>query len=85
MKNISKPALRGLTFPMPLDIAVQEALVSDLIEAQPAAVAKRDEASAMRRTAWRTFETAIYGEAAGPPPTGAQGGKQDEGAAEADD
>jgi type I restriction enzyme S subunit len=84
-KNISKPALLGLTFPMPPGITVQEALVADLTAARSAALAKRDEASAPRRAAWRKFETAIYGEAAGPPPTEAQGGQQDEGAAEADD
>lgn len=66
MKNISKPALLGLTFPMPPDLAVQTALVADLTAAQDAAAARRGEALTTRRDAWHAFETAIYGDASEP-------------------
>ena len=62
MKNISKPALLGLNFPMPSDLAVQTALVADLHAAQSAAAARRGEALNTRHDASHAFETAIYGE-----------------------
>jgi type I restriction enzyme S subunit len=62
MKNVTKPVLLGLTFPMPTDLAIQTALVADLNGAQSAAAARRGEALTMRRDAWRAFETSIYGE-----------------------
>lgn len=62
MKNISKPALLGLTFPMPSDLAVQTALVADLTASQAAAASRRGKAQTTRRDAWRAFEMAIYGE-----------------------
>ena len=41
MKNVTKPVLLSLSFPMPLDLAVQNALVTDLNAAQDAAAACR--------------------------------------------
>ncbi|USQ95307.1 hypothetical protein [Caulobacter sp. RL271] len=63
MKNISKPSLLGLTFPMPTDLEVQAALVGDLSASQSAASGCRAQALEIRREAWRVFETAIYGDA----------------------
>ncbi|MGH6633423.1 MAG: hypothetical protein ACREB0_08685, partial [Sphingopyxis sp.] len=63
MKNVTKPVLLGLTFPMPPDLAFQTALVADLTASQSAAAARRGEALTMRRDAWRAFETALYGDA----------------------
>ncbi|PTR12362.1 type I restriction enzyme S subunit [Novosphingobium sp. GV055] len=66
MKNVTKPVLLGLTFPMPSDLAVQTALVADLNAAHAAAAARRGRALITRHDAWRVFETAIYGEASEP-------------------
>lgn len=63
MKNISKPALLGLTFPMPTDLSVQADLMADLNAAQAAAADMRTAAQSIRHDAWRAFETAIYGDA----------------------
>jgi type I restriction enzyme, S subunit len=67
MKNVTKPVLLGLTFPLPTDLAVQTALVADLTTSQTAAAARRGKALTTRRDAWRAFETAIYGDASEPP------------------
>lgn len=61
MKNISKPALLSLTFPLPTDIAEQRRLIANLDAARANAAALRAEAADLRRSAWLVFETAIYG------------------------
>ena len=59
MKNISKPSLLGLEFPLP-DIEVQEQLVESVASARATAVAKRAEAAALRQSAWAVFEAALF-------------------------
>lgn len=59
--------------------------VFDLAAEQAVAEARRDEAGETRRKAWRTFETAVDGEAAESPPTETLGYEQDEDKAEADE
>ncbi|MEO0033352.1 MAG: HsdS: restriction modification system, type methylase [Pseudomonadota bacterium] len=75
MKNVTKPVLLGLTFPMPTGLAAQTAMVADLDAAHAAAAARRGKALSTRRDAWRAFETAIYGDASEPP---AIDGEEDE-------
>lgn len=59
MKNISKPSLLGLEFPLP-DIEVQEQLVENVASARATAVAKRSEAATLRQSAWAAFESALF-------------------------
>jgi len=59
MKNISKPSLLGLEFPLP-DIEVQEQLIEGVASAQATAVAKRSEAATLRQSAWVAFESALF-------------------------
>ena len=59
MKNISKPSLLDLEFPLP-DIDVQKEMVSDMAKARAKAVAKRAEAAALRQSALATFEAALF-------------------------
>jgi type I restriction enzyme S subunit len=59
MKNISKPSLLGLEFPLP-DIEVQEQLVEGVVSARAIAVAKRLEATTLRQSAWAAFESALF-------------------------
>lgn len=59
MKNISKPSLLGLEFPLP-DVEVQRQLVADITAARTSAVAKRTEAAALRHSAWAAFEAALF-------------------------
>lgn len=59
MKNISKPSLLGLEFPLP-DIEVQEQLVDAVASARANAVAKRLEAATLRQSAWAAFEAALF-------------------------
>ena len=59
MKNISKPSLLGLEFPLP-DIEVQEQLIEGVASARATAVAKRSEAATLRQSAWATFESALF-------------------------
>jgi type I restriction enzyme S subunit len=59
MKNISKPALMGLTFPLPPKVN-QVAIVEALYNAQAQALALRDEAKQVRAKAWANFEAAVY-------------------------
>jgi type I restriction enzyme, S subunit len=61
MKNISKPALLALTFPLPTDIADQRRLIADLDCARAEAIALRAKAASLRADAWAAFEAAIYG------------------------
>ncbi|TFW33592.1 hypothetical protein [Massilia horti] len=60
MKNISKPALLGLRFPVPEDIDTQRALIKKLNEGAQAAKAKNLEAVELRRVAWAKFEAALF-------------------------
>jgi type I restriction enzyme S subunit len=59
MKNISKPSLLGLEFPLP-DIEVQEQLVEGVASARATAAAKRTEAATLRQSAWAAFESALF-------------------------
>lgn len=59
MKNISKPALLDLRFPVP-DLETQRALVSALYASREQAESKRSAAALSRRRAWAAFETALF-------------------------
>ncbi|WP_207188627.1 hypothetical protein [Thiocystis minor] len=59
MKNISKPALLDLSFPLP-ELEDQQALITDLTTARQTATAKRAEARALRASAWTAFESALF-------------------------
>ncbi len=61
MKNIAKPALLSLTFPLPTDIAEQRSLIAALELERAKASVLRQSAKAKRVEAWAAFETAIYG------------------------
>lgn len=62
MKNVSKPALLSLTFPLPTDIADQRGLMTLLEDARAGAITLRQQAANKRADAWAAFEAAIYGE-----------------------
>ena len=59
MKNISKPALLGLTFPLP-PVTEQQKMVQALTDARASGVQKREDAAKARAKAWSDFETAVY-------------------------
>lgn len=59
MKNISKPALLALTFPLP-PLDVQRALVADLAAARTRAAALRAAAAAGRAEARAAFDAALW-------------------------
>lgn len=59
MKNISKPALMDIRFPLP-DIGTQKRLVGEIIGARKIADGKRAEGSTLRQTAWAAFESALF-------------------------
>lgn len=59
MKNISKPALLGLTFPLP-PVPEQQKMVQALTDARASGMQKREEAAKARANAWADFETAVY-------------------------
>lgn len=59
MKNISKPSLLDLRFPLP-DPDMQQQLVNGLAVARTEAAKKRGEATALRQSAWSTFEAALF-------------------------
>ncbi len=59
MKNISKPALRDICFPLP-DLVMQQRIVDDIGTSRTNAAAKRSEAATLRRSAWGTFESALF-------------------------
>ena len=59
MKNISKPALMGLTFPLPPK-PEQIAMAKALADARAHATALRERARKERAKAWTDFETAVY-------------------------
>lgn len=59
MKNISKPALLGLTFPLP-PLPEQKKMAQVLIDARALGGQKREDAAKARAKAWVDFETAVY-------------------------
>lgn len=59
MKNISKPSLLNLKFPVP-DEDVQQKLVDDLAIARLNASNKRAEAATLRQSSWLAFESALF-------------------------
>lgn len=59
MKNISKPSLLSLTFPLP-PIADQRTLIASLNAERAEASRLRTEAAAVRVNAWAAFEAAVY-------------------------
>lgn len=63
MKNISKPALLDIRFPLP-DVGTQHRLVREIDSARKIAASKRAEAAALRQSAWATFEAALFTPAA---------------------
>ncbi|MFQ3622404.1 MAG: hypothetical protein SNJ73_02550 [Acetobacteraceae bacterium] len=66
-KNIAKPALLALRFPLP-PLDVQDTMIAALDAARAEAARLRAEAEALRVRAARGFEEAVYGAAeAGPP------------------
>ncbi len=62
MKNVTKPALMGLAFPLPSDILEQRRMVEALGRAREDVAVLRQQAVEQRRNARRRFEQAIYGE-----------------------
>lgn len=59
MKNISKPALLGLRFPLP-DWDAQQSLVGRLAVSREMAAIRRTEANTLRQSAWTAFESALF-------------------------
>lgn len=59
MKNISKPALLDLSFPLPPSDD-QQVLVSAITAARSKARARRAEAKTLRESAWTTFESSLF-------------------------
>lgn len=59
MKNISKPSLLGLEFPLP-DFEVQVQLIEGVASARATAVAKRSEAATLRQSAWAALESTLF-------------------------
>jgi type I restriction enzyme, S subunit len=63
MKNISKPALLALTFPLPQGpdgIKTQQKLIAVLRLARESAASCRLEAKRLRAEAWATFESTLF-------------------------
>lgn len=61
MKNVSKPILLSLTFPLP-PLGNQRALIQALDARRADAAWLRAEAIATRADAWTAFEGAVYGD-----------------------
>lgn len=59
MKNVSKPVLLGLTFPLP-PVPEQQKMVQALGDARTKAFGMRADAAALRAQAWADFEAAVY-------------------------
>lgn len=59
MKNISKPALLDIRFPLP-DLATQQTIVDDIGASRTIAATKRNAAATLRQSAWATFEAALF-------------------------
>ena len=60
MKNIAKPALMKLTFPLPPKHE-QITMAETLARARAVSADLREEARETRTSAWKDFETAVYG------------------------
>ena len=63
MKNISKPALLDLMFPLPdgdESLKIQETLINNLWASRQHASIKRAEALHLRSAAWAEFQAAIF-------------------------
>ena len=60
MKNISKPALMSLSFPLP-PRSDQVTMTAALADARAKAANLRGQAKGARAEAWTDFETAVYG------------------------
>lgn len=63
MKNISKPSLLNLSFPVPQGaqgIQIQQGLISGLQTARKSAISLRTEAAALRDAAWNDFLNAVF-------------------------
>lgn len=63
MKNISKPALLSLQFPVP-DITTQRTLMDNLSMCAKSSAAKALEAVKLRSGSWTAFEAALFSDAA---------------------
>ena len=59
MKNISKPALLDIRFPLP-DLIEQQRLVDDIGASRADAADKRTAAATLRQSAWAAFEAALF-------------------------
>ena len=59
MKNVSKPVLLGLTFPLP-PVPEQQRMILSLGDARSTAVGLRADAAQIRALAWTDFEAAVY-------------------------
>lgn len=59
MKNISKPALLDISFPLP-DPETQQHLVNNIASSRETAITKRTEATTLRSKAWTAFESALF-------------------------
>jgi type I restriction enzyme S subunit len=59
MKNISKPALLAIRFPLP-DLETQQHLVDGIASSRQISFAKRTEAAVLRKSAWASFESALF-------------------------
>lgn len=59
MKNISKPSLLDLCFPLP-DPDTQERLVNELVTARLESTNNRTEATVLRQSAWSAFESTLF-------------------------
>jgi type I restriction enzyme, S subunit len=59
MKNVSKPVLLSLTFPLPA-LKDQQTLINALDNGRAESAALRAEAAATRANAWRAFEASVY-------------------------
>lgn len=66
MKNISKPSLLSLTFPLP-PLEDQRALIKALDAGRAEAARLRAEAITVRADAWAAFESAVYAAEPGNP------------------
>jgi type I restriction enzyme S subunit len=59
MKNIAKPALLDIRFPLP-DANTQQQLVDGIAASATAASSKRTDAATLRQSAWTAFEAALF-------------------------
>ena len=59
MKNISKPALLDISFPLP-DLVTQQRIIDGIGASRTNAAAKRTTAATLRQSAWAAFEAALF-------------------------